>query len=166
LEDAVIDLAELVDQLRATGGDTAEVEVKSAAGGLPESITPTLSALANLPGGGVIILGLDERHGFAAVGLPDPQTLKQGLGSRARAFEPPVRLTISDGVVDGQAVVIAEVHECDAAAKPCRVASTGRAYLRSYDGDYELSAVEQAGVPCCSLRAPRRSGSGRGKFNG
>jgi hypothetical protein len=34
-------------------------EVKAAAGGLPEILTSTLSALANLPGGGTIILGLE-----------------------------------------------------------------------------------------------------------
>ena len=51
------DLDGLVRELRATGGDTASVEVKSAAGGLPASISSTLSALANLPGGGLVILG-------------------------------------------------------------------------------------------------------------
>ncbi|WP_239339431.1 helix-turn-helix domain-containing protein [Frankia sp. CiP3] len=124
--------------LRAAGGDTTEVEVKSAAGGLPASLTSTLSALANQPGGGT----LDERAGFRPVELSDPQILKQGLAARARAFTPPVRLTIDDGEVDGAAVVVAQVHECDRSTKPCRVTATGRAYLRGYDGDYALSDVE------------------------
>lgn len=58
------DLSSLVADLRLAGGDTTSIEVKSAAGGLPESLAPTLSALANLPGGGTIILGLDERSNF------------------------------------------------------------------------------------------------------
>jgi len=136
---------ELLTTLRLAGGDTARIEVKSAGGGLPESVTPTLSALANLPGGGVLILGLDESEGFQPVGLDDPNTLKQGLGSQARAFTPPVRLDITDAQVDGKAVVIAEVAECDTADKPCRVTSTGKAYLRSHDGDYELSPLEEQG---------------------
>jgi len=41
--------------------------------------------------------------------------------------------------------VIAEVAECDTADKPCRITSTGKAYLRSHDGDYELSPLEQQG---------------------
>ena len=53
-----------MDDLRAEGGDTASVEVKTAAGGLPSAIDRSLCALANLPGGGIIILGLDERTGF------------------------------------------------------------------------------------------------------
>lgn len=149
-----VDLIALVARLRAMGGDTTSVEVKSAAGGLPESLTSTLSALANLPGGGVIVLGLDEGRAFTPVGLTNAQVLKQGLGAKARMFEPPVRLTITDDSVDGQPVVVAEVHECDASAKPCRVASSGRSYLRSYDGDYQLSALEEQGF-LSARTAPR-----------
>lgn len=117
--------------------------MKSAAGGLPQSLTPTLSALANLPGGGTIILGLDEATGFRPVRLADPQTLKQGLALKGRAFTPPVRLTIGDATVDGSPVVVARVHECDPSAKPCRVTASGAAYLRGYDGDFQLSTLEE-----------------------
>ncbi len=135
----------MIAELRVAGGDTTEVEVKSAAGGLPASLTATLSALANQPGGGTIILGLDEQAGFGPVGLADPQTLKQGLAAKARAFTPPVRLTIDDATADGEPVVVARVHECDRSAKPCRVTATGTSYLRGYDGDYALSDLEEQG---------------------
>ncbi|MBL7492545.1 putative DNA binding domain-containing protein [Frankia sp. AgB1.9] len=135
----------MIRRLRAAGGDSTEVEVKSAAGGLPSSLTSTLSALANQPGGGTIILGLDEKTGFRAVGLSDVQTLKQGLAAKARAFTPPVRLTIDDAEVDGAPVIVAQVHECDRSTKPCRVTATGTAYLRAYDGDYALSGLEEQG---------------------
>jgi len=68
--------------------------VKAAAGGLPVSLTASLSALANLSSGGTLILGLDERSGFRPVRLAEPQTLKQGLAGKARAYTPPVRLSI------------------------------------------------------------------------
>ncbi|WP_232295199.1 ATP-binding protein [Parafrankia sp. EUN1f] len=139
------DVSQLIDHLRRSGGDTTDVEVKSAAGGLPASLTATLSALANQPGGGTVILGLDEQAGFRPVRLPDPQVLKQGLAAKARAFTPPVRLTIDDAEVDGTAVIVAQVHECDRSAKPCRVAATGTAYLRGYDGDYALSDLDEQG---------------------
>lgn len=137
------DLSSLVADLRLAGGDTTSIEVKSAAGGLPESLAPTLSALANLPGGGTIILGLDERSNFQPVRLTNPQALKQGLAAKARSFAPPVVLDVGDGTVDGAPVVIARVHECDPSAKPCRVAATGKAYLRAYDGDFQLSHLEE-----------------------
>jgi len=137
------DLSALAAELRASGGDNTSIEVKAAAGGLPESLTSTLCALANMPGGGTIILGLDERTGFHPVPLADPQKLKQGLAAKARGFIPPVRLDIGDAEVDGRPVVLARVHECDQSLKPCRLATTGKAYLRGYDGDYLLSALEE-----------------------
>ncbi|MEU7990183.1 ATP-binding protein [Streptosporangium canum] len=137
------DMSRLIAELRTTGGDTPAVEVKSASGGLPASLTSTLSALANLPGGGTIILGLDERTGFRPVPLADPQGLKQGLAAKARSFTPPVRLTIDDATVDGSPVIVAKVHECDCSAKPCRVTATGASYVRGYDGDFELSDLEK-----------------------
>jgi ATP-dependent DNA helicase RecG len=148
----VTDVSEMIRILRAAGDDTTEIEVKSAAGGLPGSLTATLSALANQPGGGTVILGLDERNGFRPVGLPDPQTLKQGLAAKARTLTPPVRLTIDDGVVDGQPTIVARVHECGRSAKPCRVAATGTSYIRGYDGDYALSDIEEQGF--LSARKP------------
>jgi hypothetical protein len=54
-----------------------------------------------------------------------------------------VVVDIGDGTVDGAAVIVALVHECDPSAKPCRVASTGKAYLRGYDGDFQLSHLEE-----------------------
>lgn len=137
------DIESILNELREAGGDTASIEVKAAAGGLPDSLMSTLSALANLPGGGLIILGLDERAGFRPVALPDPQELKQALASKARHFEPPVRLTFEDAVVEGFPVVLARVHECDPSAKPCRAAKSGAAYLRGWDGDYRMSALEE-----------------------
>jgi ATP-dependent DNA helicase RecG len=145
------DLGDVVRILRAGGGDTTDIEVKGAAGGLPASLTASLSALANLAGGGLIILGLDERTGFRPVHLPDPQTLKQGLAAKARAYTPPIHLTVTDGVVDGSPVVVARVHECDPSAKPCRVTASGTAYMRGYDGDFPLSDLEIQG-----FRASRR----------
>ncbi len=61
------------------------MEVKSAAAGLPSSLTSSLSALANHPGGGLVVLGLDEKAGFVPVPLGDPQVLKQGLAAKSRA---------------------------------------------------------------------------------
>ena len=139
----MLDITDLVASLRASGGDTTAVEVKSGAGGLSHSLTSSLSALANLPGGGRVILGLDEATGFTPVKLADPQSLKQGLGSMARTLTPPVGLTVHDAEVDGLPVIVADVAECPVGQKPCYVTSTGKAYGRSFDGDFELSDLER-----------------------
>jgi ATP-dependent DNA helicase RecG len=106
---------------------------------------------------------LDEAAGFRPVRLADPQALKQGLAAKARSFIPPVRLDIQDGTVDGSPVVIAEVSECDRSAKPCRVASTGKAYLRGYDGDFLLSDLEEQAFLAARKPPDVRPRPGRGR---
>src|SRR5450756_215403 len=139
----MVDITDLVTSLRAAGGDTTAVEVKSAAGGIPQSLASTLCALANLPGGGRLILGLDEATGFTPVRLADPHALKQALGNVARSLTPPAGLTIGDAVVGGETVIVTDVAECPVGQKPCYVTSTGKAYGRSFDGDFELSDLER-----------------------
>jgi ATP-dependent DNA helicase RecG len=142
-----LQLGELISRLRRNGGDDAAVEVKSAAGGLPSSMAGTLCALANLPGGGVVVLGVDERAGFTPVGLTAAQahTLRQGLAAQARKqLVPPAAVTFSQNMIDGRQVVVAVVAECPRAAKPCRL-SSGTAMLRGYDGDYAMSEMEAQG---------------------
>jgi len=138
---ALID--DLLERLRVAGGDTTDIEVKSSAGGLSPSVTSTLSALANLPGGGWLVLGLDESAGFRPVDLPDLQGLKQGVAGKARSCSPPVTVTFEDAEVEGKSVVVAKVAECAPSAKPCRVTSSGQAWLRSWDGDYTMSQLEE-----------------------
>lgn len=142
----MIDISDLVASLRNAGSDSVSVEVKAAEGGLPTSMASSLCALANLPGGGRVILGLDERTGFRAVGLTNPEGLKAGLASLARqGLVPPLAIDLHDAKVDGQRVVVADVPECPPAHKPCAVAGSGKAYIRGHDGDYEISEVERAG---------------------
>lgn len=140
-----MDIQALLEKLRSARGDTASIEVKNGQGGFPESVLESLSALANLPGGGVLVIGLDEAAGFRAVSLPDPKAYMQALGSKARELKPPARLDIELVDVDGRAVVVAAVVECDPSAKPCRLKSSGKAYVRSHDGDYSISAEEEQG---------------------
>ncbi|MHB1906537.1 MAG: ATP-binding protein [Acidimicrobiales bacterium] len=135
-------LSDIVRRLREIGSDFTSVEVKAAVGGLPMTLTKSLSTLANLPGGGVIILGLDEGAGFTPVALKNVTGMKAALGQKARTLQPPVRVDIEDGEVDGSPVIVARVHECDPALKPCR-APDGTAYVRSWDGDYRASDLEE-----------------------
>lgn len=139
------DVAAIVADLRERRGDTASIEVKSGAHGYPRSLLQSLCALANLPGGGVVIIGLDEATGFHPVTIPDPHAYEQALADQARALEPPAVVTVDQVRCEGHTLVVGVVAECDPAAKPCRVRSSGKAYIRSHDGDYVMSALEEQG---------------------
>lgn len=137
------DLATIVEDLRVEGSDVSDVEVKRASGGVPESLASTMSAFANTPGGGTIVLGLDEHDNFRSVGVSDPATVQAGIASKARsALEPPV--TFDSGVLtfEGSQIVWARIHELDPSMKPCHV-KNGPAYLRAYDGDYAIAPTEE-----------------------
>ena len=141
----MFDLTAILAGLRAEGGDLPGIDVKSAAGGLPESIIPTLCSFANRPGGGIIILGLDEAAGFAPVGLTKPREMKSAIAAKARsAFNPPVTVHLDHAVVDGEVVIIGVVDELDPSQKPSRVAGGQHrgAWIRAWDGDYRASDLE------------------------
>ena len=55
-----------VRRIRHAATDLQDVEVKSAAGGLPKSVVESVCAFANAAGG-LVLLGLDENKAFAAV---------------------------------------------------------------------------------------------------
>jgi ATP-dependent DNA helicase RecG len=142
----VDDIAAIVSRLREYGAELPGVEVKSAAGGFPDSLTETFSAFGNLPGGGLVILGLDEANGFKPVKLADPHGMAAAAASRARnAFDPPLHVTSEVVTFESKQLVAVRVSELPAAGKPCVVLRTGKSYLRFADGDYELAQLEREG---------------------
>ncbi len=146
MESVILSVEDVVDLLRAEGSDVSDIEAKAAHRGYPQDLAPTLSAFGNMPGGGVVVLGLDERAGFEAVGVYDAADAQSRLAAQARqAVAPPLRVSFVTDVVEGSTVVLARVRELPTTDKPCEVTATGQAYLRSYDGDYPLSALERQG---------------------
>lgn len=138
------ELGLLVADLRTEGSDLAEVEVKRAAEGFPENLAPTLSAFGNTPGGGLIIFGLDEKSGFEARGVYDVAACQQAVAAAARnSVSPPLTVTTTSLTFEQAQIVVAEIGELPSTSKPCRARSNNRAYLRSYDGDYPISELEE-----------------------
>ncbi len=140
----VDDLVAVVAALRDEGRDSTSVEAKAAHRGFPSELDRTISAFANTPGGGVVLLGLDERRRFAAVSVYDASDAQARLATIARReIEPPVTIDIREQEIEGDRVVIARINEAPAALKPARVRRTRKAYLRAHDGDYEMSVLEE-----------------------
>lgn len=140
------EIQQLLSDLRVRRGDSTTVEVKRAAGGLPEGLERTVCAFANMPDGGTIMLGVDERSGFQAVGVSEPAAMEAGLVNQARKRVIPVpSIATSTVIIDSKPVVIAEVAPLRLTDRPATV--DGRAYLRQADGnfvmhDHELAMIE------------------------
>ncbi|WP_022882080.1 ATP-binding protein [Gryllotalpicola ginsengisoli] len=139
-------LDEVVARLRRTGTDLTQVEVKAAVGGVPRGLWPTISSFSNRDGG-LVILGLDETNGFAPAPGFDAPRVRDAV---AEAFRPrsardiPGPLTptpsgvIDIAEVDGAPVVVVDVEELPADARPCYVTTQGienGSYQRVADGD-------------------------------
>ena len=158
------ELATIVAELRLRRGDSADVEVKAAAGGCP-SLTETLCAFANMPSGGLIILGLDERSGFVPVGLDDLATLEAGVAAQARdRVVPPPTVTFESLRFEGKDILLAHVAGLPLANRPARTGGT--AYLRQSDGDYVMSEQEISQVELQKTQAQRPTTPDRGSVQG
>nr|WP_029146230.1 ATP-binding protein [Microbacterium luticocti] len=140
------DGVELVAALRKFGAEVVGVEAKKAGMGLPKSVVETLSAFSNTPGGGTIILGLDESTNFTAVQPRDPGKLVADLASTAReSMDPPLQPVIELVEVDDATLVIADIPELPREQKPCYVKSRGMAhgsFIRVGEGDRRLTSQE------------------------
>lgn len=144
LQDAIVGL-------RERRGDSAEIEVKSAAGGAP-TLGPTLCAFANMPEGGTIILGLDEATGFLPVDLTSVAALEQAISDQARtSVNPPLRCEFQTFRVAGKPVLVVEVAGLPLDQRPAR--HGGKAYLRQTDGDYVMSEQELAQLELAKTQA-------------
>jgi ATP-dependent DNA helicase RecG len=99
--------------------------VKAAHGGLPRRLYETMSAFANHPNGGVIILGLDEEQDFTTVGISNPQQRLAELGDMASQMIPPLRLSPIMINVNDAPIMVVEVPECDYRRKPCYFGPAG-----------------------------------------
>ena len=130
--------------LRQERNDNRQYEVKSAMRAFPVSVAKTICAFANMPGGGTVILGVEERSGFGVTGVYDAKNCQQTLANYAqKEYTVPIFVDISLLSLDGKDVVIADVQEAKKTLKPVRYKKTGTSFIRQYDSDFELSSLEE-----------------------
>lgn len=139
------ELHEIVEALRRFNTDTAHVEAKRARAGLPSRLWETISAFANSPGGGVIVLGLEESTGFAASGVEEPPRVQDALATLLGKMDPPIRAVVEPHEFEGEVLLVAEIPELPPHEKPCHYPGAGLtngAFVRVGDGDRKLTAYE------------------------
>jgi ATP-dependent DNA helicase RecG len=142
---SVDDLQRAIEELRAFTTDHQHVEAKRAQGEVPKRLWETLSAFANTPGGGLVILGLDEEAGFATVGVRDTKKVQSDLASMCADMQPRLNPRIEAVRFEGKNLVTCAVPELPSSEKPCFYGPAGLkngAFVRVADGDRRLSEYE------------------------
>jgi ATP-dependent DNA helicase RecG len=135
----------LIETLRRWKTDIEDVEAKKSAHALPKRLWETLSSFANQPGGGTIILGLDETADFACVGVQDVAKIQADLASLCDEMELPLRPLIRVHEVEAAQLVVAEIPEVALEQKPCYYRGSGLytgSFVRVADGDRKMSQYE------------------------
>jgi len=139
------DLLRLIKEVQTQRCETQTVEVKAAAQGCPTKLFDTLSSFSNQDGGGVIIFGIDEEKGFAAVGVYDPQDLQHRVAEQCKQMQPVVRPLFSVCDANGNVVVSAEIPGIDLSERPAFYKGVGRvkgSFVRVGDADEPMSEYE------------------------
>jgi len=126
--------------------EDAQLEVKKAAGGIPESLWESYSAFANT-NGGVILLGVEERNKkFVISGVDNAQqkikNIWDTLNNRKKISE---NILMEKHIyiqsVEDKDVIVIEVQRADRHDKPVYINNDvlGSTFRRNFEGDYRCS---------------------------
>ena len=133
---------------RTSGHEDVEVECKRGKGGLPKDLWETLSAFANTKGGR-IVLGIDEKSGFAVEGVPKVDARKKEFWDMLRNPEKVSRpVCTEDDVtvepVDGKPLLVIRVPAAARRDRPVYINGNPYrgTYLRRHSGDYRCNEAE------------------------
>lgn len=143
------ELKEIIQSLTDSNSDTTHVEVKACREGFPRRIWESISAFANTPGGGIIILGISETpDGIDLTGVKNPAKYQSDLASLCDQMIPPIRSLIEIHKYEGKIFVTAEIPEVSYKDKPCYYKGSGimsGSFIRVADGDRKLTQYEVQG---------------------
>ena len=135
-------LLRILEEFRQIKRDATDIEVKRASR-LPENLPETMCAFANMPGGGTVILGIDERNDFAVVGVKNAHELSARVVDQTRSSVTPApQLSPTVLTYEGKEILVVEVTPLPLSQRPA--VHRGRAYLRQSDGDYVMNDADRA----------------------
>src|SRR5947209_1572541 len=143
------ELLDLVAAVREHPSELSNLEVKAAKGGTPKRLFEAMSAFANRPGGGVILLGLDENNNFDVCGVGDAQRAQEEISHVANGdMEPALRPEFTLDEIDGKTVMAVEVAEIPAGMRPCYykpAGLNGGSYIRVGNTNRQMTDYEVFG---------------------
>ena len=102
-------LLRILEEFRQIKRDATDIEVKRASR-LPENLPETMCAFANMPSGGTVILGIDERNDFAVVGVKNAHELAARVVDQTRSSVAPApQLSPTVLTYEGKEILVVEV---------------------------------------------------------
>ena len=125
--------------------ETSTLEIKSAEQGCPQRLYDTLSSFSNQEDGGIIIFGVDEKHGYKEVGVYDPQDIQKKINEQCLQMEPVVRPLLTVLEKNNKFFVSAEIPSVDITDRPVFYQGKGRmkgSYTRVGDSDEPMTEYE------------------------
>lgn len=137
-------------ELLTTYKESSRLEVKSARGGLPNSLWESYSAFANSDGG-VIVLGVNEKkHGRLFIeGLEDAHKTLKDFWNTVNNRQKVSCNILTDSMaflekIEGKDVIVIHVPRAERTSRPVYVGSDPRTgtYRRNFEGDYHCSPEE------------------------
>lgn len=137
-------------ELLTTYRESSRLEVKSARGGLPNSLWESYSAFANSDGG-VIVLGVNEKkHGRLVVeGLDDVHKTLKDFWNTVNNRQKVSSNILTDSMavaetLEGKDIIVIHVPRAERTSRPVYIGSDPRTgtYRRNYEGDYHCSLEE------------------------
>lgn len=108
-ENELKNIIELVLSIRK---GTSEIELRSNDDSYEEPLYDTFSSFSNTKGG-VIIFGIDEKHGYKITGVDNPQELQKKITQQSLEMEPVIRPLITVIDYKGKTICSAEIPEMD-----------------------------------------------------
>ena len=138
------ELVHLITSIRNQKHEGQTIEVKAAQNGCPK-LYETLSSFSNQNTGGTIVFGLDEKQGFAPVGVYDVQDLQHHASEQCKQMEPVVRPVFSSCEIDGKQFVAMELPAVETSVRPVYYKGAGKwqgSYVRVGDADERMTDYE------------------------
>ena len=139
------ELMEKLELIQKMKCETSTLEIKSAEQGCPQRLYDTLSSFSNQEDGGIIIFGVDERHGYKEVGVYDPQDIQKKINEQCLQMEPVVRPLLTVLEKNNKFFVSAEIPSADITERPVFYQGKGRmkgSYTRVGDSDEPMTEYE------------------------
>lgn len=130
--------------------ENSRLEVKKAAGGVPQSLWETYSSFANTYGG-TIVLGIEERSGeeFSIVGVPDAERYVRDIWNTLNNRSKVNKNILSNNnirieSVDAKNLVVLDIPRENREDKPIFIDNDilNGTYRRNEEGDYRCSEAE------------------------